>query len=805
MSLPANVINSILPRPTLQDLPQNQSDIDNDIHYLLNWLSPYFPSDLAAQSKQRHNSSHKSTIAPSQRLRSAIRSCLKDDSSQQEFVRLYINSINREFHRFFSTTSLDDFEFMDYYTLIRLVLDYYNGCIAQLHLSRLVKNLFQRNLNALFQTHLIGSHSNSRFLGLLRDYLSSCLVTPLLESPTTHKNSHNPSKTLIDVITTLSSLNMTNEVNYILIRLSIQKIQKYVALNCSRVWDVALLHQISQFIQSEVYSNFSVIVAYSTDSGLADEINNAYLYELIKIAYDELVSLRIKEIFELVVSFPSSRIALDELYQCLLIKYNHDHYNDRSHHDISQTHNLINDVTNLTSFENLANYSLKTQSYQRSKLVETFIDLSHSHLLHSGSNTIDVITTYTKTINSFLIIDPKGVLLDKVVRPIRRYLKTREDIIIKLVHGLLDENDEAKLGLARELRATKRNKSTYTSESTNIEDGLDLHWIPDPIDALPDFKKGKVSDIIESLISIFDSKDIFIDEFTKLFGEKLLQLHNYDVSEIEEHLDLLKTRFGKGEFTMLDIMIRDIQESKIINEILPTGSSNPRFHSSILSHLYWTSLESKELRVPELIQNKFDDYNSKFSKLKRGRNLKFVPNLGLVKLNLKFKNRTMYFEVSPDKAAVISLFDEEENELSVDSIANKLNMSQYDVSKCLSFWVGENVLLELTRTLYIINDDEEDIPFEETGNSIPSISAASTESVGNKEHELIVLWPHLNTILENITSLSFERIKSLLKLTVPKEKMDLTTLKDSQLEDFLDWLVDENKILLSAGTYKLKR
>ena len=94
------------------------------------------------------------------------------------------------------------------------------------------------------------------------------------------------------------------------------------------------------------------------------------------------------------------------------------------------------------------------------------------------------------------------------MRPIRQYLKTREDIIIKLVHGLLDISPNNELiELARELRhPSNKYRSKHDHSKDVLEDLLDLNWQPDPIDALPDFKKGKVSDIIESLISIFDSR-----------------------------------------------------------------------------------------------------------------------------------------------------------------------------------------------------------------------------------------------------------------------------------------------------------
>lgn len=66
------------------------------------------------------------------------------------------------------------------------------------------------------------------------------------------------------------------------------------------------------------------------------------------------------------------------------------------------------------------------------------------------------------------------------------------------------------------------------------------------------------------------------------------------------------------------------------------------------------------------------------------------------------------------------------------------------------------------------------------------------------------MWPFLKTVLENITSLTFQRIQSLLKLTVPKEKVDLNIIESSLLEEYLDWLVDENRLDISNGNYKLR-
>lgn len=765
-------ISSIIPTPTLADLSNSQLDIDNDIHILLEWIQP-FPKIIDWRVVNN-------TEPPSQRVKSAIRSCIKDDANQIGFMKLYINTINIEFHKFFKD-NLDHFTFVDYYQLIEGIIRFYGHYIENMKLNALTRDLFQRNLNSLFRLNLCQSgsvlsmqtvpidrttsHDVSHFSQSLLIYLQTALSS-LVPHP------------IADVISLLYSINFNNEVNYILIKLSIQKIKKFILTNCSGVWNKPLLSLINEFIQHEIYPNFSMILKCSSPG----EIDDIYLYELIKIAHDELVSIRINEIFDLILEFPKSMHGLEELHQCLV-----------------QKSPEFSAVSNLSKFSYLTNYSLKTQSYQRAKLVNTFISICNKTLLHAGSNTIDVITTYTKTIKSFLLIDPKGVLLDKVVRPIRLYLKTREDIIVKLVHGLLDEDDKLNqlIELVRELRSTKSKKSKRKDDS-------DITWHPDPIDALPDFKKGKVTDIIESLISIFDSKEIFIDEFTTLFGDKLVNLHNYDISDIDTQLGFLKARFGKSEFTALDIMIKDIKDSKSINQSI--NGRNKTFHSSILSHLFWPTVlgnNSDHFDLPPLIMEKFELFNSEFSRYKRGRELKLVPHLGLVRLELEVKNQLFIFEVTPDKAAIISLFDDNSNELSVDHISKTLNMTPYLVSKGLAFWSQKKVLLELTKTLYMVDEDEgyED-PAMITSSSIQSaIQTTPENSAPLATDKFSILLPHLNNILQSIEAGLLEKLKGLLKLTVPKDRLD--TIPDLELEKYLDHLVEENILKLSNGLYRL--
>ncbi|KAG7665719.1 uncharacterized protein J8A68_000739 [[Candida] subhashii] len=786
IAITKDIIRSIIPSPNLNDLSNNQSEIDNDITILLEWLSPYFPPNLLTTTsninKDGFPTIYNKFPEPSQRIKAAIRSCLKDEHNQLEFIRLYLNSINGKFNEFFQSPIMvgNKLSFLQFIDMIKAIMYYFGIQSDYLNLTVSIKRVLIKKLSLLLSSFLI---DKTNFIDEMGIYFNETLF----KSPESAN-----SLDLIDIITTLVSIDFTNQLNDIVIKLSIKRINHYIVQNCTCVWDKPLLQDINNFIEREIFPSFSIVINYSTSPqhpGNHQVDNSFLLYDLIRIADDELVSLRIKEIYSLILKFPNTYHALNDLHECLSQKFNHRDFNKIP-------------------------YSYNSQAFQRTKLVEMFIKKCEDNLLHSGANTIDVITTYTKTIKSFLIIDPKGVLLDKVVRPIRKYLKFRDDIIIKLVYGFLDDNHETNelYELAQELRRPSRSPKMLQQQH---EEDNSLNWVPDPIDALPDFKKGKLEDIIESLISIFNSKEIFIDEFTKLFGQKLIKFK--DINEIESNLNLLKLRFGKNNFTTLDIMIRDIKQSQLLQQEADAqnyNTDNIVFSSSVLSHLYWPSvleeINNVNFNVPTIIQQKFESFKQTYSKIKPGRTLKFVPNLGLVKLNIEFKKQNIAYEVSPDKAAIISLFSEQESELSVSYISKTLNMSEYMASKGLSYWVKEGILMELTKTLYIVNEEDDDangdiMAFSNATSSNNSATQKSADIGNNRFGELNQLESHIITMLQNITSLPGERIKTLLKIMVPKEKIDINNVSDSSLEEYLDYLVEENKLELKNGNYNLKK
>lgn len=605
--LSRSAIAHAIPLQALTDL-LDHLEAENDIEMLLDFLQPFYPDSASHEPLQRTK---------------AARRCLQEKNQQLEFVRLCTSLIRLQFQLKFAPVVRDSPLAVVMAEVLR-VHDYYMRQLAFLHLSRVAKDLFIRGIKVLFSQHLLAPQ----------------LVAQLHE----HVRNTSDDNSFLKI---LASVGMIETVRDLVVKVTVERLCENIVTNCAGVWSQPVLQHVQQWVRVELYPGFA--------QGVFELLDSA---ELVQIAHEELVSLRIGEIYQLVDGYPHTAVALNELYTCLHV--------------------------------------LGQQAHHRAKLVDRYISSCTSQLLHLGANTVDVVTTYTKTIKAFLIVDPTGVLLDKVVRPVRRYLKTRPDLVPQLVKGMLDTTPENPLReLASELR---RNRAPA---SAPVDDLTDVRWVPDPIDALPDFKRGKVSDVVEALVLIFDLPSVFVDEFTRLFGDRLLRWDEFRPEDVVHHVELLKTRFGSGEFTTLDVMIRDIHDSEIVNKLVGLLD----FSITVLSQMYWPtvceSLSANDyFQVP--IEDQFQAYGRGFSATKKGRGLKLVPSLGTVKLELEFEGGSKEYNVTPAQATAISLFSDESNGLSLDAISKATGMSDYPASQALAFWVKEGVLKEQARIYQVV-------------------------------------------------------------------------------------------------------
>lgn len=244
-------------------------------------------------------------------------------------------------------------------------------------------------------------------------------------------------------------------------------------------------------------------------------------------------------------------------------------------------------------------------SHQRAAIVNSLQQSCSRRLLHGGANTVDVLSGYISIIRCFSILEPRGVLLDKVARPIRRYLKDRDDTIKEVLSGILGDKKSPIKELSTELVGLA---SLRLAESQYVDDYDDPNWQPDPMDAPPDFRtENKSFDIIGNLISIFENKDVMVKELMKRFSDTMLFSHEFDEETMLMTIELLKLKFGDGTLSNLDVMIKDIAESKRIDSLVHGGDNETRdieqfFHVDVISKLFWPRYTASTCRAPPQVE-----------------------------------------------------------------------------------------------------------------------------------------------------------------------------------------------------------
>ncbi|GAB7351344.1 hypothetical protein MBLNU459_g2031t1 [Dothideomycetes sp. NU459] len=221
-------------------------------------------------------------------------------------------------------------------------------------------------------------------------------------------------------------------------------------------------------------------------------------------------------------------------------------------------------------------------------LARNFTRQLNHRLLHAGATTSELLGIYISVISAFKMLDPRGVLLDKVASPLRAYLRQREDSVRVIAASFLaDVDDNGNVVNPSDDLCKELCREIALSEGEDLHkhdaglDWDDMEWTPDPIDAGPDYKKSKSEDIISFMLSLFEQAD-FIKEVQAMLGERLLTA-GPGSSELEKEIrlvELFRGRFGADKLQACEVMLRDMLDSTRINNTLrPTDSAGfPTVH-----------------------------------------------------------------------------------------------------------------------------------------------------------------------------------------------------------------------------------
>ncbi|KAL8943846.1 MAG: hypothetical protein Q9216_000839 [Gyalolechia sp. 2 TL-2023] len=486
--------------------------------------------------------------------------------------------------------------------------------------------------------------------------------------------------------------------------------------------------------------------------------------------------------------------------------------------------------------EDLKRYVTNTAA--RTHLTNSFSEILGRRLLQPAAATTAILQVYISIIRAFAILDPRGVLLDRVARPVRRYLRDRDDTVAIVVSSLLADSKDASPdpNLLSELAEEMDNNDDVSGRENDDADldFDDMEWMPDPVDAGPDYKNSKRLDVIGSLISLFETKDIFVKEFQQILGERLLRSEQNFEKEIRV-LELLKVRFGEASLQACEVMLRDIQDSRRVDTVVrhdqhlamsERGRPYAEVHARILSHLFWPSLHDESFSVPPEISAIQARYEKGFETLKQSRKLTWLNALGQVTVHLEFQDRSLTEVVQTWQASVIYAFQDDDADgmtddgqpvtKTVTQLVSELSMSESYVRNGLTFWVGKLVLSPSSSspdTYHVLETLPSSAQRTASGSATTLLTAAAAADAATSapapavrsEEEIMrekmeVFWQFVVGMLTNQGAMPLTRIVMMLKVVVPGG----FPFGNEELKQFLEGRVREGRLEVVGGSYRIK-
>ncbi|KAI1611586.1 anaphase-promoting complex component APC2 [Exophiala viscosa] len=484
-----------------------------------------------------------------------------------------------------------------------------------------------------------------------------------------------------------------------------------------------------------------------------------------------------------------------------------------------------------------------TNPATRGYLTHDFANALQTRLLHPGASTVEILQLYISIIRSFCVLDPKGVLLDRVTRKLRRYLRERDDTVKVIVAGLLSDSVRQKDGTAAPgdpevLTELAVELSTHTAHDSNTDDSEfdwnNMEWMPDPIDAAPDYIKSKNTDVIASLITLFDSKVIFVKELQNTLADRLLK-NKPDFNQEISVLEHLKIRFGESALQGCEVMLRDVLDSRKVDNVVrkdrgmdtqamdaaaerqEAGSLYIELHTKILSRLFWPSMPEQTFTVPDIVLKQQESYEMGFEALKQSRKLTWLNTIGQVEVELELEDRTYHDEVLPWQAAVIYAFQGEadETERTVADLATELNMSPTLVRSACIFWVSKRILAEASNakdTYFVLEtlpDGVDSIMNDDNGGR-PDAAAVAAEAAAaqaareaeeeERKSKMAMYHQFVVSMLTNQGQMPLPRIAMMLGIVVPGG----FPFSNEELKEFLAGMVKDGVLDVGAGgAYKV--
>lgn len=470
-----------------------------------------------------------------------------------------------------------------------------------------------------------------------------------------------------------------------------------------------------------------------------------------------------------------------------------------------------------------------TSSERRRMLTGVFDSDLRKRLLHPGRSTLDILRYYISMIMAFQKIDPSRVLLNRVASSLQLYLCTREDTVRIIVTSLLtspkDVTEESRQTKLVELVDLMRNPDQSRLDR-HQDEWDDLSWVPAPVDADSNYRGRKSEDVIGTLISAVGSSETFIKEFQSIIGEQLLSERDGFEQEAAV-LNLLKKRFGESSLQSCDVMLKDIQDSKRLNNVIYRGAMNNTEkaklewaqRTKILSRLFWPDMGEERFVVPSSVAVMQQAYEDRFEHMKPSRKLKWLNHLGQATVELELEDRTISEDVRTYEAAIIDTFggdseDDEPRKWTFEDLWVHLQMDEDLLTAGLQFWVNKKVLRKLSSDEYVVIERLEDAEQhmasvaqqsganqdDPLGATVPSPRKTKSGISEKEKAQRQVYWQFIVGMLTNsMSQMPLGQISMMMKMLIA----DGFPWSNEELQEFLGEKVTDGELELTGGKYKL--
>ncbi|XP_071820254.1 anaphase-promoting complex subunit 2-like [Apostichopus japonicus] len=580
------------------------------------------------------------------------------------------------------------------------------------------------------------------------------------------------------------------------------RIEEFVEERCKGEFEQSFIKDLEQWLNTQVMGWLRTIFdgdQGETSSGQSSsQTLSKWNERLTYFLYQTYAKLRIRELFNIIVEYPDSHPALEDLKESL------------------------------------------RKTDLRSRLIQSLRVAMETRLLHPGVNTSDILTQYVSSIRALQVLDSTGVILELVCEPVRSYLRTRDDTVRCIVSSLTDEGNS---DLADELaKSNPLNIHEGQGADDGEEEGDPFKWEPDPVDADPGQKLSsqRSSDILSMLVNIYGSRELFVNEYRSLLADRILTHFNFDTDREVRNLELLKLRFGESQLHHCEVMLKDVADSRRCNaniksakggkkdvddkenkeetqeqeeedenvdDDLPDGGKreNLDFKAMILSAQFWPNLKEEKLSLHSKVQTQLDKYTKSYEALKATRTLFWKPNLGQVTLELELKDRTVSLAVSPLHATIIMHFEEKEK-WTIQELSGVMQVPSTTLRRKIAFWQSQGLLKEDPTDCFTLVEEDSGRGSKEGADEVIIESDDETESAtaSTQSQTLHVFWSYIEGMLTNLNSLPIERIHAMLKMFAMPGPAT-SEISEHELKLFLDKKVKEQELIFSGGFYKLPK